>query len=198
MDHTAIVILAAGRSARLGSIKQLLQFNDKTLLQHTIDEATASGAAPVIVVTGAHAKEVSTSMDSHKVEIVFNEHWEHGKASGIVAGVQKIIASYPAVQKIIIAVCDQPFVTAALFVQLCQIQQLSEKNIVASAYADTVGTPVLFTQKYFGQLLGLKNEEGAKKLLMSYSEDVATVDFPKGNIDIDTKEDYVNLLSTLS
>ncbi|MBC7775041.1 MAG: nucleotidyltransferase family protein [Phycisphaerae bacterium] len=198
MNNTGIVILAAGRSSRFGSIKQLLPFNHKTLLQHTIDEAVASGAAPIIVVTGAHAKEVSASISDHKVEIVFNEHWEQGKGSGIVAGVQKIITLNIDIQKIILAVCDQPFVMASLFIQLCQTQKESAMNMVASAYADTIGTPVLFTRKYFDHLLGLKNEEGAKKILMTYGEDVATVDFPQGNIDIDTKADYKTFLSSLS
>lgn len=198
MNNTGIIILAAGRSARLGSLKQLLLFKHKTLLQHTIDEASATGASPIIVVTGAYAKAIETSMDNDKVEIVFNESWEEGKGSGIVAGVKKIITSYKNVQNIILAVCDQPYVTAALFLQLNQTQLESGKNIVASAYADTLGTPVLFTRKYFQQLLDLIKEEGAKKILMTYNEDVASVDFPQGYIDIDTQEDYEGFLSVLS
>jgi len=198
MENTGIVILAAGRSARLGSMKQLLPFQHKTLLQHVIDEAFVSGAEPIMVVTGAHAKEVSQSSDNDQVGIVFNEHWEQGKGSGIVAGVQAIIASNKDIEQIIIAVCDQPFVTADLFAQLYQEQKDSKKHIVASAYADTIGTPVLFTRKYFDHLLGLKNEEGAKKILMAYSEAVTTVDFPQGYIDIDTMEDYKQLIEALS
>lgn len=194
MNSTGIVILAAGSSTRLGSSKQLLPFHDKTLLQHVIGEAAAAGAVPIIVVTGANAKTVSQSIENEQVEIVFNEHWQQGKGSGIVAGVHKIRTTHTAVRNIILAVCDQPFVTTALFIQLYQTQQDSGKHIVASAYADTVGTPVLFTRKYFDHLLGLKEEEGAKQIMMKYNEDVATVDFPQGHIDIDTKEDYEHFL----
>ena len=81
------------------------------------------------------------------------------------------------------------------FQQLYQKQNESAKDIVACAYADTIGTPALFTQKYFDVLMKLEGDEGAKKLMKTYSEDVATVDFPKGYIDIDTKEDYENLLN---
>ena len=197
MENTGIVILAAGRSARLGSMKQLLPFQHKTLLQHVIDEAFVSGAEPIMVVTGAHAKEVSESIDNEQVNLVFNAQWEQGKGSGIVAGVQAIIASNKDIERIIIAVCDQPFVTAALFMQLSQTQKDSEKHIVASAYADTLGTPVLFTRKYFTHLLSFENEEGAKKLLMTYREDVASVDFPQGYIDIDTREDYEQFLNRM-
>jgi len=69
------------------------------------------------------------------------------------------------------------------------------KGIVASTYADTIGTPVLFDRNYFKYLQDLKGEEGAKKLLKMYNNDVATVSFPQGSIDIDTEEDYKKLLN---
>ena len=89
MNNTAIVILAAGNSSRFGSAKQLLHFNNKTLLQHVIDEAIDAGAEPIVVVTGANADEVSKEIKSNKVEIVFNKDWKEGMASGIVAGVKE-------------------------------------------------------------------------------------------------------------
>ena len=97
-------------------------------------------------------------------------------------------------EKVIIAVCDQPFVSSALFNQLYQKQVEGVEHIVASAYADTIGTPALFTQKYFDTLLGLSGDEGAKKILKDNLHDVATVDFPQGAIDIDTQEDFNDLL----
>ncbi len=194
MTNTGIIILAAGSSSRFGNIKQLLHFKGKTLLQHAIEEATEAGAEPIVVVTGANANEISKEIKNEKVAIVFNKDWEQGMASGIVIGLKKAITLNKEIEKVIIAVCDQPFVSSSLFQQLFQKQNKGIKHIVASAYADTMGTPALFTQKYFDALMGLKGDEGAKKLLKRYSEDVATVDFPDGYIDIDTQEDYENLL----
>jgi len=194
MNNTGIIILAAGGSSRFGKIKQLLPFNGKTLLQHVIDQASKSGAQPIVVITGANAAKVSASIAYSKVNIVINENWQEGMASGIVAGVQKIVSLNDSIKKIIVAVCDQPFVTSALFEQLDQMQNKSGKPIVACTYADTIGTPALFATKYFNQLLSLTGDEGAKKILKNNSEDVATVDFLKGEIDIDTQKDYENLL----
>jgi len=194
MNNTGVIILAAGNSSRFGSAKQLLHFNGKTLLQHAVDEATEAGAEPVVVVTGANAKEVAGSINIDKVEVVFNEHWEEGMASGIVAGVNAAITYNNNIEKIIIAVCDQPFISSSLFHQLYQTQNEGVQHIVASAYADTIGTPVLFTQKYFDALLSLKGDEGAKKVLLANKDDVATIDFPQGVIDIDTEKDYKDLL----
>ena len=149
MHNTGAILLAAGRSSRLGSIKQLLPFHNKTLLQHTIDELMLAGVKPLIVVTGGHAKAVSDSIDQEGIDLIYNEHWEQGIASGIVAGLQAMNSRYKEIRQVIFAVCDQPYVSADLFQKLCEAQQSSSKNIVASAYADTLGTPVLFTQKYF-------------------------------------------------
>jgi molybdenum cofactor cytidylyltransferase len=194
MNKTGIVILAAGASSRFGSIKQLKHFNGKTLLQHVTDEAENSGANPVVVVTGANADDVSASIMESKVNIVYNKNWAQGMASGIVTAVQKMNTLTSKLEKIIITVCDQPFVTAALFKQLDQLQQESGKPVVACAYANTIGTPVLFTKKYFDHLLGLRGDTGAKQIIKDHSEDVVTVDFPQGAIDIDTQEDYENLV----
>jgi len=194
MNNTGIIILAAGRSSRFGKTKQLLNFNGKTLLQHVIEEATKAGASPIVVITGANASEVSASITDKKINTVFNKDWSEGMASGIVMGVIKINELDSSIEKIIIAVCDQPFVTAAIFEQLDQLQKKSGKHIVASGYSNTVGTPVLFTRKYFDQLLGLKGDTGAKKILETYRDDVATIEFPQGNIDIDTQKDYEKLM----
>jgi len=194
MNNTAIIILAAGGSSRFGKTKQLVHFRGKTLLQHAIEQATEAGAETIVVVTGANADEISKQVKSEKTEIVFNKDWEQGMASGIVAGLKKAITLNNKIEKAIIAVCDQPYISSSLFQQLYQRQNESAKQIVASAYADTIGTPALFTQRYFDALISLKGDEGAKKLLKRHSEDVATVDFPNGDIDIDTKEDYEKLL----
>jgi len=194
MNNTGVIILAAGSSSRFGSTKQLLQFKGKTLLRHTIKEAAQAGAQPIVVVTGAKADEISKEITHENVEIVFNKDWEQGMASGIVIGLKTTITLNKDLAQVIIAVCDQPFVSASQFQQLFQKQNTSAKHIVASAYAGTIGTPALFTEKYFDELMGLTGDHGAKILFKKYSDDLATVEFPNGHIDIDTREDYENLL----
>lgn len=191
MENTGIVILAAGRSARLGSgIKQLLPFGNKTFIQHITDAALEAQPSQVVVVTGAYAAEVSASVQDRAIQLVYNEQWEDGKGTGIVAGVRHLGAHFPEIEHIIIAVCDQPYVTAALFQSLHETQQKSGKNIVAADYADTLGTPVLFTLKYREKLLQLSGDAGAKKILVAHPDDLATVSFPEGAMDVDTMEDY--------
>ena len=158
MNHTGIVILAAGKSSRLGRIKQLLPYNGKTLLQHVIDEAAKANASPIVVVTGSNEAEVTGSISDKRVNLVFNKDWSEGMASGIVTGVRKINELDSSLEKIIITVCDQPFVIASIFEQLDQAQLKCGKNIIASKYCNTKGTPVLFTSKYFSHLLKLQGD----------------------------------------
>lgn len=194
MNQTGIIILAAGNASRFGSAKQLLSFNNKSLLQHAIDEAATAQLGSVIVVTGANAELISHSLHHHSIQIVYNEHWQQGMASSIVAGLSKMVLNKD-INEVIITVCDQPFVTAHLFTELREMKTESGKNIVACAYADTIGTPVLFTQKYFDKLLQLQGDEGAKKLLKLFADDVVSISFPQGIIDIDTKDDFEKLLN---
>lgn len=73
----------------------------------------------------------------------------------------------------------------------------SGKDIIASSYSETLGTPVLLDKKYFSVLMNLQGDEGAKKLLSVYKDDVAFISFEKGGCDIDTKTDYEELLNSI-
>ncbi|MES2809122.1 MAG: nucleotidyltransferase family protein, partial [Bacteroidota bacterium] len=73
-------------------------------------------------------------------------------------------------------------------------QQQTGTHIVASTYNDTIGVPALFTHHLFDELLLLKGQEGAKKLITIHPDQVATITFDKGGIDIDTVDDYEALI----
>jgi molybdenum cofactor cytidylyltransferase len=190
MNKTGIVILAAGSSSRLGKPKQLLSYENKSFIQNIASEAIKADLYPIVIVTGANAEQVSLALNKKDEEIVYNEHWQQGMASSIVAGISKMLLLDDNVEAALIAVCDQPFVTAELLQALINKKAETGKGIVACTYADTAGTPVLFDRKYFIDLQQLKGEEGAKKLLKLYEADLVTVSFPQGSIDIDTEADY--------
>ena len=192
---TGIIILAAGSSSRLGRSKQLLDYKGKTLLQTVINEALETSCRPVIAVLGSNAKEIASQHQNDQVNFVFNESWENGMASSIVAGLSTLIKNNSEIESIIIAVADQAFIKMSNFNNLIEKQKETGKNIIASTYAETIGTPVLFKKDYFEALLSLTGAEGAKKILKQYPQDVETVVFEHGEIDIDTETDYNNLIS---
>jgi|SRR5690242_18857654 molybdenum cofactor cytidylyltransferase len=193
MNENVIIILAAGASSRMEHPKQLLPFGNEFLLTHTIKEAQKS-TLPVIVVLGANANEIKQKIKNLEVEIVINDNWEKGLSSSINEGLKKAIDNFSELKNCILAVCDQPFISSLLFNELLDEKERSGKNIVASAYAHTLGTPSLFDKKYLPELLHLEGDHGAKTLLKKYSSDVASVKFEKGRFDVDTQKDYEEFL----
>lgn len=188
-DTCAIIILAAGASTRLGRPKQLLPFKQQSFIRRLVAEAKKCTAL-VIVVTGACHQEIENELQGKPVLIVENENWAAGMGSSIKEGMRNLKSLQSKVDIVILTVCDQPFVTAALFNAMIDLHKSSGKKIVACSYANSVGTPVLFEKRYFDDLLQLQGTEGAKHIVLQQQTDVALVPFPQGAIDIDTEEDY--------
>lgn len=194
---TGIIILAAGSSSRMGEPKQQLIYQDKTLLQHAIQAAhNITGVdIKVLVVLGANNQAILTQVDSKITDVVINPDWELGMASSIKAGLTALQTVYPNAEQVLLMLCDQPFVTSALLQQLIQTGTGNAQAIVASAYQDTIGAPVLFGKAWFNNLLALQGQEGAKKLLLQHKDSVVSIPFAEGGIDIDTPDDYQKLLN---
>jgi molybdenum cofactor cytidylyltransferase len=190
MNSYGIILLAAGGSSRLGQPKQLLPYGDKTLVQHVLDTALAASPIQLVMVTGAH-RDLVQQDDSFLT--VHNADWKEGIASSIRSGLNAILKNEPGLDAVIFIVCDQPYISTTLLKELMDTHAATGKEIVASSYADTVGIPALFGKSFFNALQQLKGDEGAKKIIMQNPEAVAVVDFPRGNIDIDTAGDYAAL-----
>ncbi|QRR01583.1 nucleotidyltransferase family protein [Dyadobacter sandarakinus] len=193
---TGIIILAAGNSSRLGKPKQLLHFRGQSLLSHMVQEALNVQEKVVFVVTGAKQELIDAEIGQKPVHLIYNPDWETGMGSSIAAGVKALCSMYPQLQAVIIAVCDQPFVNAEHLKQLIATAEHSPENIIASAYAGTMGTPALFPNLFFDELKALTGQEGAKKLFTRHASQLSSVHFPSGETDIDTHEDYEKLLKS--
>ena len=163
------------------------------MLSHVVTESLAASLQPVVVVTGAYHAEVDESLKGQAADIVYNSRWETGMASGIAAGLDKALFLQPHLQSVIVAVCDQPYISSALFLSLMEKHAVSGKGLIASGYSGITGTPVLFDQRYFTELSMLSGDAGAKWLLKRYPDDVVIVPFPGGGTDIDTEEDFLRL-----
>lgn len=193
MNNTGIIILAAGNSSRLGTPKQLLPYHGKTLLLHIVEQALACQPTAVIVVVGAENEAISATLSNHDVTICYNADWSTGMASSINKGLTQLIAESSIVTNCIFTVSDQPYLSVQNFTQLYTLQSESGKGIIASTYSDTIGVPVLFTQPYFEALLSLQGDHGAKKIAEQHLEDLVTIPFEGGSVDIDTPEDLIHL-----
>ena len=197
MQHTmtqpAVVVLAAGQSSRLGTPKQLLRFNGKSLLQHSVQEALRT-ELPVIVITGSNSDLIKDDLKGFNITIVENKRWEEGMSTSIHCGLIALRNLNHDIDGIIFMVSDQPFVSATLLTNLLRAQNESGLPLAASRYAGRLGTPVLFHKNFFDALMDLQGDTGARKLIEKNKNLATEVSFPEGVIDIDTVEDYNALL----
>lgn len=185
---TGVIILAAGSSSRLGGVKQLIEYQGKTLIERSITTAQKIATNRTVIVLGANAELIQKSIKSDATSIAINSDWKDGMGSSIVVGL-RFLLERESIDQVILMLCDQPFVDEELIIRLIQKRSQTSHGIIASSYSGTLGVPALFGKKYFDELLALQGHEGAKILIRKYSEDVAFIDFPLGKTDLDTPED---------
>jgi len=194
MSTIGLMILAAGASTRMGTPKQLLPFQGRSLLRHMAKEAIASCCDPVVVVLGSQAERMKLEVDGLALHSVENQQWAEGMGTSIPAGMMALTAINPALDAVVIVLCDQPFVSASLINQLVESYRATQSPIIASAYANTLGVPALFDRSLFTELMRMNANVGAKYLIKQHAEKVFQVSFPKGAIDLDTPAQYQQLL----
>ncbi len=187
------VILAAGASSRFGEPKPLAIFRGQSFLRHAIAAATSAGCDPVVVVLGHRASEIEAALSGVECEFTTNPEWREGMSTSIRSGLQCLVALDHDIEAALFLASDQPLVDANALRELILLHRAKEKPIVASAYSDTLGIPALFARTYFPALLELRGDRGAKDLLLSKPDDVASFSCPQAATDIDTKMDYDRL-----
>ncbi len=193
VERFSVIILAAGASSRLGTPKQLLKFEQTTLLERSINASLQSGAERVLVVLGSQMEKIRNNISNDQVLVVENPDWHKGMSTTIKKGLLTLQKVAPDTQACIFMVCDQPFADAVILKKLLQQQQITNTVIAGSMYAGTKGIPALFHCTLFDELLQLKGDAGAKHLFEKYREQSTFIPFEQGRIDIDTVQDYQNL-----
>ncbi|MBW4694041.1 MAG: nucleotidyltransferase family protein [Lyngbya sp. HA4199-MV5] len=194
MSSIGIIILAAGASTRMGTPKQLLPFQGRSLLRYMADVAIASCCDPVVVVLGSQAERMKLEIDGLTLHVVENPQWADGMGTSIAAGMTALTAIHQDLDAVIIILCDQPFVAAPLLNQLVAAYRSTQRPIIASAYANTIGVPALFDRSLFAALMAMDAYVGARYLIRQHVETVFQVSFPQGAIDLDTPGQYQQLL----
>jgi molybdenum cofactor cytidylyltransferase len=181
------LVLAAGRSTRLGQPKQLLPYGGATLLDHVLGTARACAFDQLLcVVSGDLA-----SVNFEGVEVVENRAPVEGCSSSVAAALEEV---NPQCELLVLMLGDQPGVTVSA-VREVVAGAASDALITACRYDDGRGHPLAFAQPLFGELRALRGDKAVWKLLDRH----AVVDVPvPGAVprDIDTWEDYEAVLAS--
>jgi molybdenum cofactor cytidylyltransferase len=187
--NVAAVILAAGRSTRMGGPNKLLaELGGKPLVRIVTEQALASKASNVIVVTGHQAEQVEKALHGLKVTFVRNADFAEGLASSVKAG----IASVPDnADGAVICLGDMPLIDARLIGRLIEAFAPDSGNLIVVPVSDgRRGNPVLWSRRFFSELMTLDGDIGARHLIAKHSEAVAEVPVEGHGafLDIDTPQ----------
>jgi molybdenum cofactor cytidylyltransferase len=185
-----VLILAAGAATRMKRAKMLLPFASTTILSHILQEVQTIRPDSICLVTGCYHNEIQNSITTAQLDIVYNGNWEDGMAGSIKLGLATLLQKHPDLRSVLIVASDQPYLNRKVLADMIDALDDNQKGIVAAKYQEMIGIPVLFDQKYFEHLRQLQGDRGARTILQQYQEDIVTIDFPLGAIDIDTPEDY--------
>ena len=193
-QRIAILLLAAGASTRMGSIKQLLPWKNQLLINHMIALSAASGCDDVLVVLGAHANTIIKALDrGNPFSFVLNPAWEEGLGATISFGVKELLGRPQKPDAILILLCDQPLVDKEYLGEMMHNFR-GGHGLVATNYGKNLGVPALFGSDYFEALKELNSQYGAKDLLRQNRESCHILDAGEKVGDIDTPADYKRIL----
>lgn len=189
----AAVVLAAGSSSRMGQVKQLLEWEGKTLIRHILSKLRAAGITDIVVVLGANASKIEKELEGLALHVVYNEQWSEGLGSSVVAGTRAAMELDPAA--LLFVLVDQPYVSISLLQQIMEQYTRHSDALIVSDYGSHPGVPALFPAFFFPNLLRLSGDAGARKIIKQYTGEIHFVAFPEGKYDLDTPEDWERFLS---
>jgi molybdenum cofactor cytidylyltransferase len=183
------LILAAGRSTRMGALNKLTEeIAGKPMVRHVADAAAAAGLAGLYVVTGNAPEAVRAALDGIAFEEIPNPDFRNGLATSLAAGVRRLMQEDD-LDGAIILLGDMPLVTAGLITRLIAAFAPSEGHAICVPVLDGKrGNPILWSARFFPDMAGIQGDTGAKHLLGENAEWIAEVpvDDPAIFRDIDT------------
>jgi molybdenum cofactor cytidylyltransferase len=188
------VVLAAGISRRLGTPKQLLPFDDTTVLGATIEVARGCPFDQLIVTLGGAATAVREAVNLDGIDIVIADAYESGCSSSLRAALSRVDSR---ADGIVVMLGDQPGVSREAVAKL--IESRRGAPIAVCRYSDGIGHPFWLGRPVFGEAAELHGDKGVWRLIESGRFAVRQVP-TDGTVplDVDTWDDYQRLLGSVA
>jgi molybdenum cofactor cytidylyltransferase len=183
------IVLAAGRSTRMGRNKLILPLDGKPVLQRVLDALKDSKVDETVIVLGGGADAVRRSVGLEGTKVVMNRRYSEGMSTSIRAGLARVDRSADAV---IIVLGDQPFLSASVVDSLIKAFLTEGAPVVLPVHAGKGRNPVLFARSVFPEIMRIGGDSGAKSVVESYGDNVLEVKVEDAGIamDVDTPSDY--------
>lgn len=183
------IVLAAGRSRRMGTNKLVLPFAGKTVIAHIVDELLASKVDKIYVVTGFQRKRVIEAISGRSVSFVVNPDRDADMLSSVRCGLGAIGKDCAAT---LIVLGDQPSLTCGLIDEMIGAFKENPKGIVVPCYGHKRGHPILVSTKYRDEILTRHDNVGLRGILHAHADDIFEMDVSTPNVlsDMDCRADY--------
>jgi molybdenum cofactor cytidylyltransferase len=187
--EVAAILLAAGKSSRMGSCKQLLPLGETTVIDRCIMTLQQGGIADIVVVVSENGGRVADAAMKHGVHVAVNHTKEGDMASSVRIGRDAIAAG---INGIMVALCDYPLVSPDTIAVLRRLHYTFPDGIITPAYEGRSGHPLLFARTILDELaegMTLRDvvRRDPNRMYQVPVEDAAIL------LDMDTPEDYARL-----
>ena len=186
MNLITAIVMASGFSKRMGLNKLLMKYNDKFLIEHTLEKISQCDFAEKIIVT--QYEEIEKLTNNFKV--VINENAHKGQSESIKLGVK----SSEKCDGYMFFVADQPLINQKDIEKLIRVFRENKDFIVIPKYKEKHGNPVIYPSLYKEEILRLEGDKGGKSIIKS-SNKIKYVEVEEDTLfDIDNKDDFNKLL----
>ena len=190
--NTTAIILAAGRSRRMGLPKALLIHTPtgNTFVSRLIGELRRAGIAAVLVVARPDDAALRTAVEWEHATLVVNARADDGQLSSLLAGLA--VAEHAGADAVLVTPVDVPLVTSATMRAVLDAAERSSAVIVRAVHAGRHGHPVVFKRAVFEELRRADPSSGAKAVVRADPARVLDVETEEPGVafDLDTPEDY--------
>ena len=189
LPRVAALVLAAGRSRRMGNINKLLaEIDGQSMVSRVADAVLASKARPVVAVLGHQAAKVRAALGERHIATVENAEYDAGLSTSLRRG----LAALPDdIDGVLVCLGDMPRVTAQHIDKLiAAFNPLEGRAICVPTYQGKRGNPVLWARRFFPEMQEVAGDVGARHLIGAYGDVVGEVEMGAEGvlIDIDTPE----------
>ena len=184
----AALVLAAGRSTRMGERNKLLcSVGGVPLVERAVNAACASRACQVMVVSGHQAEHIEAALAGRPVSFTHNPDYASGMASSLRRGLRALRTDIDAV---LVLLADMPGISAVDIDRMIDAFDPAQPAVLVPEHEGRRGNPVLWPRRYFAEMAALSGDTGARGLLEQYAREVRTVPFDAPTIfaDVDTPE----------
>lgn len=190
------IVLAAGRSRRMGRPKALLELNGETFLSRAISALAGGGCSRVVVVNGplevSGSREIGRLSRAARALVLVNPANE----SEQIASLRLALAEMADAEAVVVTPVDVPLIAPAVVRTLVREFRRTGPPLVVPTYNGLRGHPVLFSRDLFPDLLQADLSEGARSVVHASERDLVEVEVPDPGVlvDVDTQEQYRRLL----